>query len=281
MGQVSLKLHAKLKKRAGSLALSTREARARGDVPSVEAFISQGLDPVHAAYAFAQNITSYFAEVVSQLPEMKVYAKLAGEAEEEYMPSGPPMSPLTRSFFTTWAFYELRIGDDDTLGTCLIDANDVVGMNPEQLEALKGLAQSRMGIYEHGGMEGGLIRLKELITNDEFTCLCTSGYKGRRGELWYVRLLPPLVPDLASYHIVFTTPYILIGATKSDWVNYLRRALVQFEAADDRKSLHVMLKYGTDPNFWNEFVFKAYHHHQSDAIFLTGIPDLKSTLPHA
>jgi hypothetical protein len=28
-------------------------------------------------------------------------------------------------------------------------------------------------------------------------------------------------------------------------------------------------------------VFQAYHHHQDDAIFLAGIPDLKATLPHA
>ena len=48
------------------------------------------------------------------------------------MPSGPPISPLTRSFFTAWAFYDLLIGASDTLGTCLIDANKVArssGMN--------------------------------------------------------------------------------------------------------------------------------------------------------
>jgi hypothetical protein len=32
---------------------------------------------------------------------------------------------------------------------------------------------------------------------------------------------------------------------------------------------------------WNEFIFQAYHHHQSDAIFLTGLPDVKGSLPHA
>jgi hypothetical protein len=46
-------------------------------------------------------------------------------------------------------------------------------------------------------------------------------------------------------------------------------------------ALHHFLKHGPDPNFWNEFVFKAYHHHQHDAVFLAGIPDLKATLPHA
>ena len=45
--------------------------------------------------------------------------------------------------------------------------------------------------------------------------------------------------------------------------------------------LYRLLKYGPEPNYWNEFVFKAYHHHQAEAIFLAGIPDLKATLPHA
>jgi hypothetical protein len=49
----------------------------------------------------------------------------------------------------------------------------------------------------------------------------------------------------------------------------------------DKDGLHRSLKYGPDPTHWNEFVFKGYHNHTSDAIFLTGIPDLKATLPHA
>jgi hypothetical protein len=73
-------------------------------MPSVERWISEGMDPVHAAYAFVQHLSSSFAEGVSRLPEMKKYAKIVGAAEDEYMPSGPPMSPLTASFFTTWAF---------------------------------------------------------------------------------------------------------------------------------------------------------------------------------
>ena len=32
---------------------------------------------------------------------------------------------------------------------------------------------------------------------------------------------------------------------------------------------------------WNEFIFRAYHHHQAEAIFLTGLPDVKGSLPHA
>ena len=281
MGQTSKRLHDRLKKTRAPLNLPTGKMRGRADMPSVEAWIKDGMDPVHAAYAFVQHISSSFAEGVSQLPEMKAYAKVVGAAEDEYMPSGPPMSPLTASFFTTWAFYDLRFDGTDTIASCQIEANDVICMNPDQLDALKKLADSRMGIYEHVGMDGSHVRLKELVANDEFTCHSASGYRGRTGEVWYVRLLPPLLPDLARYHVVFTTPYILTEARKDDWIQFLHRSMGQVKSGDDRQALYRLLKYGPEPNYWNEFVFQAYHHHRPDAIFLAGIPDLKATLPHA
>ncbi len=276
----SKRLRSKLTKMVAPLKLPIGPQRGRDDMPSVEKFIKDGLDPVHAVYAFIQNLTSFFSEGVSQLPEMKKFAKIVSKAEDEYLPSGPPMSPLTVSFFSTWAFYDLRFDGNDTLASCLIEANDVVRMNPDQLDALKKLDDSRMGIYEHVGFDGTHVRLRELITNDEFVCYNASGYRGRQGEHWYVRLLPP-VEELARYHIAFTTPYILIENGKEEWKQFLRRNMVRFKADDERGSLHQLLKYGLNPNYWNEFVFLAYHHHQNDAVFLTGIPDLKATLPHA
>ena len=276
MGRTSKKLHAKLSK-GGLSGLPTGKMPRRPDMPDMEAWIKQGMDPVHAAYAFVQHITSFFAEGTSRLPEMKKYARIVAKAEDDYLPSAPPMSPLTTSFFTTWALFDLRF-DDDTLASCLIEANDVVSMNPDQLDALKKMAASRMGIYQHVGMDDQHVRLRELVTNAEFVCHSTSGYHGKPGELWYVRLLPPLLPDLARYHIIFTTPYILM-ASKEDWLQFLGRALPG--SGMDATGLHQFFKHASDPNYWNEFVFNGYHHHQSDAIFLAGIPDLKATLPHA
>jgi len=271
------KLHAKLSKLGLSDLPVDKSSR---DYPDMKAWIKQGMDPIHAAYAFVQNITSFFSEVVSQLPEMRKFARIIAKAEDEYLPSGPPMSPLTVSFFTTWAFYDLRFDGTDTLASCLIESNDMVSLNPDQLDALKKLAASRMGIYEHLGMDGPHVRLREIITGTQFTCHNASGYRGHSGELWYVRLLPPLLPAHASYYITFTTPYILM-ASKDDWLQYLQRSLSQSEFGNDKRGLHRFLKYGPDPNYWNEFVFTGYHHHASDAIFLAGIPDLKATLPHA
>jgi hypothetical protein len=286
MGDFAKKLHRKLASKSKNL--PTKEPKRRpgellpGGVKDIETLIKEGLDPVHAVYVFMQNFTARFGELVSELPEMRAWADAVAKAEDEYLPSGPPMSPLTGSYFWTWALCDLRIGKStDTLAYCQIAANDVIQMNPYQLDAAKKMEGSRMGIYEHVGTEGPHIHLRELITDDDYFCHCPSGYLGRKGELWYVRLLPPLEPQLAQYWVAMTTPYILMDASKSEWITFLKRTMLQCDGSNEATRLYNLLKRGLEPNYWNEFVFKAYHHHQQDVIFLTGIPDMKSTLPHA
>src|SRR5208283_5735105 len=284
MGEISKQLHVKLKAMASNVLLprSSKGRKPSPQTPDIEKMIADGMDPVHAAYIFVHHIASVFAENVSQLLEMWTFTKEVGKAEDDYLPDGPPMSPLTRSYFTSWAFFDHRIGKTtDTLASCLIDANDIIWINPDQLHALKEMNESRMGIYEHQGWQENYVRLRDLFTDREFVCHSGSGYQGKKGELWFVRLLPPLVPELATYHIVFTTPYVLIGQSKSDWIAYLKRSVVGMKAPPEADRLHQLLKFGPRRNYWNEFVLLAYHHHQADAIFLTGIPDLKATLPHA
>ena len=152
-------------------------------IKDVATLIKEGLDPIHAAYVFMQNFTSLFAEGVSQFPEMKAWADVVAKAEEEYMPSGPPMSPLTGSYFWMWAIYDLRIGKStDTVAYCQIAMNDMIQMNVHQLEGAKNLEGSRMGIYEHLGMEGPHILLRELITNSQLLCIARPGIVARKGN---------------------------------------------------------------------------------------------------
>ncbi len=286
MGNYAKRLHKRLLGKSAGLPTKAPKRRPDdplpGGVTDIETMIKDGYDPIHSAYLFVQQMSSHFAEGVSELPEMNAWAQTVAKAEDEYLPSGPPMSPLTRSYFWMWALYDLRIGKStDTLAYCQIAANDVILMNPHQLDACRKLEGSRMGIYEHVGWEGRYIQLRELITNNLFICHCPTGYLGKVGELWYARLAPPLEPELAIYWIAMTTPYVLIAASKSDWLVFLKRAMVQFDGANESTRLHHLMKYGPETHYWNEFVFKAYHHHQIDAIFLAGIPDVKATLPHA
>jgi hypothetical protein len=190
------------------------------------------------------------------------------------------MSPLTGSYFTTWAFFDLRFGpDNETIGTCLLDVAGPLGLGPDVTDAVRLMSETRMGIYEHIGIKGSRCLLKELITDDEFECDVPAGYPGRKGELWYVRLCPPIEP--LDYHVAFTTPYVLMEFGKADWTAYLSKSLIGLTAPEKRRRLGEFLKYGKEPGFWNEFIFQAYHHHRPDAIFLAGLPDVPGSLPHA
>ncbi len=89
--------------------------------------------------------------------------------------------------------------------------------------------------------------------------------------------LPPISP--VKYHVFLTTPYVLLNFGKEDWTAYVKKSLLDLKVPE-RMRLDYFLKHGKDPNQWNEFIFQAYHHHQSDAIFLAGLPDVPGSLPH-
>jgi hypothetical protein len=286
MGEYAKRLHRRLVSHAHLLPTTEPKRRPGKPLPGgakdMVTLIREGCVPLHVVYAFVQQMTAYFAETVAPLPEMKAWARVVEKAEEEYMPAGPPMSPLTRSYFWLWALYDLRIGKStDTLASCQIAANDVIQLDQNQLRVLKRLDRSRMGIYQHVGQEGTNVRLKEIITDREFLCYCTSGYVGEKGELWYVRAVPPLDREMGEFWVTMTTPYVLIDFGKSDWMAFLKRTMLECDGANEPTRLYQVLKYGLGQHYWNEFVFKAYHHHQQDAVFLTGLPDLRDTLPHA
>jgi hypothetical protein len=290
MGVISNKLATRLrkaKKLLGELRRQVAEdfSKIPRDLQGKVTLDTPGYDPLHAAYIAAQNFTGFFMEEATQFPEFDSFWKIYGPTQKEYMPSGPPISPLTTSYFTTWAFFDLRSGPDgETIGTCLLDVAELLELDPLMAETIRQFQDSRMGIYEQCGNDGGRLRLRELVTGDEFICHVASGYRGRPGELWYIRLCPPLL-NLVDYHAAFTTPYILIGSSKADWTAYLKKNLMG--SADTKKALHDFMKFGKAAKSrradrsWSEFVFQAYHHHQYDAIFLAGLPDVKGSRPNA
>jgi len=285
MGKISKKLKTSFKTWGSQFRKEMARAKKSFHIPKnvrdMQPLVEEGYDPLHSVYISAQVITSVFAECVSVLPELKAYYRIVEAAEDEYMPDGPPMSPLTRSFFTTWAFFDLRFGSDhETIGTCMLDLAEQLGIDPSMTEALRQYQYSRMGIYEHCGTAGNRIQFEEVVTGRKLIGICPSGYTSKHGELWYVRFCPPLV-DLGDYHVAVTTPYILTKVTKTDWTAYLNRAMLNLEVQDEGQKLYELLKYGSWTHHWNEFVFKAFHHAQHEAIFLAGIPDVKGSLPHA
>ncbi len=237
-------------------------------------------DPAHAAYVYAQNQMSIMAEQLLQLPEMKSFVKQIGPAEDEYAPSWPPMSPISTSFFVCWSTYDLGIGARrETLGHVIIAVAAECGTHPGILTLMQALQDSRMGIYRVQERDGARVRLQDFATDHTCTAVCASGYSGQVGELWFTRVLPP--PLTSADHVVFTSPYVLIAPDVAAWTTYLNRMASKEPAGTRAKTLEQHLKWGPNPRYWLEFVFEAYSRHESEAIFLHGLPDVAESRPHS
>ena len=242
-------------------------------------------DPCHSLYLVGQNVASLMAESISGMREAKGYVRIVGDAEDEYLPGGPPMSPLTISYFTMWALFDVRFGSSrETMGGCILRIAPEFDCPSWLMDTVERMQQSRMGFFVHCGSEGDGVLLREVGTREIVSCTVPAGYIGSEGEIWFVRVLPPPHP-LCPRHIVFTTPYVIRDHSERAFVDYLERELARMRAkkklpgTDDAHG-HLM-KYGPDPNHWNEYIHCAYSGHQHEAIFLTGIPDIRESLPHA
>ena len=240
-----------------------------------------GLHPSHAAYAYAQNQVSVLSEMLTSLDAMTPLADIVSKAEDLYMPSGPPMSPLTVSYFTCWAFFDACFGPaDETIGTTILEVGASFGMHVELLRLIRLMQQSRMGVYLHEGVEGGLAVLRDLATDAVYRCFVPAGYHGEKGQLWYARVLPPPLPTGAE-HVVFTTPYIFLATPLPEWTAYFRRVLPEARPQARLDAAERHMKYGPSRSYWNEFVFEGYVNHSKEAVFLAGLPDIAESRPHS
>jgi hypothetical protein len=177
------------------------------------------------------------------------------------------------------------------LATISIDVSKALKVNAGVIALYETMQASRMGIYVHEGISGKFLFLRELITGKKVKAICPSGYLGCAGEIWYVRVLPPLedLPEI-DYSVVFTTPYLLGTASKADyftsadeqdWLDYFERNLGKIKAESKELAYEHLMKFGFGSNYWNEYVFLAYRNYRNDLIYLDGIPDIPLSLPHS
>jgi hypothetical protein len=237
-----------------------------------------GFDPAYAAYVYAQNQVSVISEQLTALKEMALFADIISKAEDLYMPSAPPMSPLTTSYFTCWAFFDACAGPtNETIGTTILEVGAAFGMHPELLRLIRLMQDSRMGFYIHHGAEGNVSILEDVVTTAVHRVIVPGGYSGRKGENWYVRLLPPPIPGGREY-VAFTTPYVVVHPDFGDWLAYFRRTCPATAGFDDYER---HMKYGPTREYWNDFVFEAYVNYRVDAIYIAGLPDIPESRPHS
>ncbi len=249
-------------------------------------------DLAHAYYCYAQNQLSILIEQMIELPPLRKLAIAYDAAMNEYTPDYPPMSPITKSYFTCWGSFDLATQGaiKETMTSIAIDFCRFIGVDQSLLSLYENMEQSRMGIYRHMGCEGEFVHLTELITHKKVKAIRTTNLEGQPGELWLVRILPPPnVPEL-DHHVMFNTPYVLIPNTKYDrndrsvedqWLSYFDRVLPTTGIEDRIAAYEYLMRYGLTPTYWLEFIFLAYINYVDGGILLGGYPDIRESLPHS
>ncbi len=260
---------------------SAKEKLNQFNIELKEKIERSGSDPSHKIYSLIQNLLSYFAEELSIHKEFTEYYDKVEAVVEEFMPSFPPGSPLTGSYFTYWAFCDLRFGTEkETINTIFSDLGFEFNFDDIAMRALSNLNASCMKFYKHMGFDDvDLIKLKDILTDSEFCCKCTSGYQGRKNEIWYVRLVPNL-DKVYDYQVTLTTPYVILNYTENDWLDFFQRQGVVKGKLELEKRYYNFMKYNPDFKYWHNYVMDGYFNYTPNCIYLTGIPDIKGSKPH-
>lgn len=250
------------------------------------------LDPLHAVYVYGQNKMSVLVEQLAELPVMSELAEAYAMAEQEYMPSGPPISPLTLSYFSCWAFFDLCVGSmRESFGSIAIEVCKSLDVDKGLIRVFKKMQASRMGFYVQDGFPGQHVMLREFLTEKRIKAIVPSGYRGEQGEIWLARIMPEPFEELPlGYSVVFTTPYV-IGMVRrelfyqvsdqAEWQAFFERTLGKTGEKNAPAAYEQFMKYGLSRHYWNEYIFEAYVNYNQGAILLTGFPDIPLSRPHS
>jgi hypothetical protein len=294
---ISSKIIAGLRKTTGRKVIDISELRdAKINAKNLDKTVITGeqlsrLDPLHGVYVYAQNKLSVIIEELSALPALSKLADAYENADDVYVPSGPPMSPLTKSYFTCWGFFDLCVGlKKETFGTIAIDVCRFLKVDPALITIFEHMQKSRMGFYVHEGVSGKFVHLREMITQEKIQAIVPSGYLGEPGEIWFARVMPEPFPQLNyGYSVVLITPYIitevqnnqLVFGSEEKWEAFFERNREKTKIEDKKRSYEFLMKYGLNRHYWNEYIIEAYTSNTNDMIRLTGFPDIPLSMPHS
>ncbi len=232
------------------------------------------------AYAAALNTTTEFAAEALDIRELIPFNNRLADIQENYMPSYPPMSPVTSAFFAAWMVLDVRdTATGATLGEILLHYLQRTGQFSCLQRAIAALHESYCSCYEVTAVGAAGVSLRDIVEQQEFPCWNSSGYPGRKGEIWYVRLLPPFAEGARRW-VTLGTPYVFRPGSRAPWEEYFQRQRATATTGAEQ-SLREHLKYGKFPGYWMEFVFQAYSGYDGSMVLVTGVPDDPSSLPHA
>jgi hypothetical protein len=70
-------------------------------------------------------------------------------------------------------------------------------------------------------------------------------------------------------------------ANEDRWLSFFARAQEKTKIDDNKRSYAVLMKYGLNRHYWNEYILEGYVNYQTEMILLAGFPDIALSRPHS
>lgn len=257
---------------------SLREARELHQEIDAEDDDLSRLPPDQGTWMKAFKTLGALSHLLLGAEALQPLANRIDEAEQYYMPEGPPMSPVLDSLFVSWWMLDLGTGSErETLCSIIASAGSVLRMPPGLIKMTEVLGGSRLGVYRVTETGRNRVSLEDLSNQHTVEALLPEDLKSR-GSLWLTRLLPPLTEGSRDW-VVWTTPYLLRDpSAEQDWLAYFERIAPNRANREERIASH--FKTPPTATYWLDYVFDAYAGVSSEGgIILSGIADQPHTLP--
>ncbi len=244
-------------------------------------------------------------------PHFDRLSRLFSQIEEQYMPGGPPMSPVYDSIVTQHVLAEVPHGPaNETPYTVLARLASIAPGRERLARVARALADSHLDLYRVRSAANVSAELERVRDAAALSVRLTGPFL-RTGDLMLARVVP-----FEGGHFIADSPYLL-AAPEAQWVAHLERVCSsetraahatpqasgkapssraklspkqlarlrqQKKAATQSATPDAVVvrhfKYGRSERYWLDYIMNGYAGERRGIVQLAGVPDIPETLPH-
>ncbi len=239
-------------------------------------------------------------------PAFDGLARYHDEVEAEYMPGGPPMSPVYDSFAMQFVLGGVPQGIGNETPYSVLARLLLRDPSRARLHAMaQSLAHARFELYRVKSASDHDAELEPVRGGNAFRVRLTGPFL-RTGDFGLMRVL-----RFDDKFFIADSPYLL-KASAGDWREHLVRIVAQQQGAptatapqkasklsskerarrrqkdkakanrnEPEEIIKRYLQFGLSDRYWFDYVMDAYAGERNGIVFLAGVPDRPELLPHS
>lgn len=274
----------------------------RSGAPTGEAELPEDVKPFFGHYCVVVRAAAQLLGA----PAFDSLARFHEEVEEEYMPGGPPQSPVYDSFSMQFVLGSVPQGIGNETPYSVLTRLLQRDPSRARLQSMaQCLADARFELYRVTGAGDHRADLEPVRGGAALSVRLTGPFL-RPGDFGLMRVL-----SFDGEHFIADSPYLL-KASEQDWLDHLARIVAQQQVpgtisaqpkpnelsskeqarrrqkekakaarSEPEAVIHRYLQFGLSPRHWFDYVMDAYAGERRGIVFLAGVPDRPELLPHS